>query len=122
MKSKSGLLQRKNLQGHAADPLVVVCINIRVVWAQKQPQKLSSSISILQICLGRHPSHTPIDTVLMHLPTVLLCAPKSKNLPTPHTKRRPTQQTAVGAMKTLGGRRAPCCGKHQFRAKISTNI
>ena len=40
-KSKSGLLQRKNLQGHATDPLVVVCTNIRAVWAQKQPQKLS---------------------------------------------------------------------------------
>ena len=32
-----------------------------------------------------------------------------------------TDQGKFEAMKTLSGRRAPCCGKHQFRAKITAN-
>ena len=30
-----------------------------------------------------------------------------------------TDQGKFGAMITLSGHRAPCCGKHQFRAKIT---
>ena len=30
-------------------------------------------------------------------------------------------QSKFEAMKTLGGRRAPRCGKHQFRAKITVS-
>ena len=30
-----------------------------------------------------------------------------------------TDQGKFEAMKTLSGRRAPCCSKHQFRAKIT---